>query len=462
MKRYISIIRFSLSLLVLVNFSCNKEWLDEKPSKSLIVPTTIKDFQALLDNNFNATSFNNGQPILGEIGSDNYYITQVGWNNLSSNTQKNAYLWEKDIYKGDPSPDWSTPYTQIFYSNVVLEGINKILETSANRIERNNIHGSALFSRAFAYYNLSQIFAAPYDKNDAQVGHGLPLHLKSDVNDNPMRSSVHETYAQIIKDLTEAVELLPVSPAAKTRPSKPAAFALLAKVYLTMGDYQKAFSYSNSCLELYSNLMDYNLINAALAYPFEMLNAEDIYFSASSNQQILSNNGSNAIVDPVLYQSYNDNDLRKILFFKPSSLGTGFVFKGSYYGAFILYGGIAIDEVILIRGEANARIGNKDAAMQDLNTLLKKRYKSGTFADLIASSSEEALAIVLRERRKELIFRVGTRWTDLRRLNKEGANIVLTRVLNDKTYTLQPNDRRYTLPIPDQEIILSGIQQNER
>ena len=55
------------------------------------------------------------------------------------------------------------------------------------------------------------------------------------------------------------------------------------------------------------------------------------------------------------------------------------------------------------------------------------------------------------------------RWEDLRRLNKEPRfATTLQRVSKGTTYTLAPNDPKYTFPIPDIEITLSGIPQNPR
>jgi hypothetical protein len=100
-------------------------------------------------------------------------------------------------------------------------------------------------------------------------------------------------------------------------------------------------------------------------------------------------------------------------------------------------------------------------ALSDLNTLLVKRWTNGNFTPFTASSALEAQDTILEERRKELAFR-GLRWTDLRRLNKEGANITLTRLLFGQTYHLSPNSPYYVLPIPPDVIALSGIQQNQR
>ena len=116
----------------------------------------------------------------------------------------------------------------------------------------------------------------------------------------------------------------------------------------------------------------------------------------------------------------------------------------------------------LIRAEAAARAGLKDSALADLNRLLSTRWKTGTFVPYAAGSADQALDIILAERRKELIMR-GTRWFDLRRLNKEPRFAkTLVRIQNSTTYTLSPNDNRYTFLIPAQVIALTGMQQNTR
>jgi hypothetical protein len=158
---------------------------------------------------------------------------------------------------------------------------------------------------------------------------------------------------------------------------------------------------------------------------------------------------------------YEENDLRKTLFFT-DILGYP-IFVGSYeFKQYALFDGLATDEVYLIRAESNARLNNKDLALQDLNKLLRNRYKTGTYVDKVAVNSEEVLRQIIEERRKELCFR-GTRWSDLRRLNKDPRfATTIKRVVDGNTYVLPPNDIRYTLPIPDNEIQLSGIQQNNR
>ncbi len=167
--------------------------------------------------------------------------------------------------------------------------------------------------------------------------------------------------------------------------------------------------------------------------------------------------------DSVLYNSYNVNDLRKTVFFKAGSTSGTYFFRGQYSSSTYEFIGIAVDEMYLTRAECYARLGNTGAAMNDLNTLMIKRWKNTVpYPTFTATNADDALIQILTERRKELLVR-GIRWTDLRRLNQDSRFAkTLTRVLNGVTYTLPPNDPRYTLLIPLDEIQLQGEPQNPR
>ncbi len=119
----------------------------------------------------------------------------------------------------------------------------------------------------------------------------------------------------------------------------------------------------------------------------------------------------------------------------------------------------------LIRADLYARAGNIAAALQDLNTLLAARYQTGTFTPYQATSlsADQALALIISERRKELCYRNELRWADLKRLISDSRfAITLTRNLAGTTYTLAPGDKRYTFLIPISVVQITGIPQNER
>ncbi|MGY0036939.1 RagB/SusD family nutrient uptake outer membrane protein [Pedobacter sp. NJ-S-72] len=128
----------------------------------------------------------------------------------------------------------------------------------------------------------------------------------------------------------------------------------------------------------------------------------------------------------------------------------------------LFFDGLAVDELYLIRAEAYARVGNAASAINDLNVLLKSRWSTGKYVDIVATTADDALLKVITERRKELTMR-GLRWSDLRRLNKDSKfSKTLSRTAQGITYTLPPNDLRYTLLIPQEVISNSPIAQNPR
>jgi tetratricopeptide (TPR) repeat protein len=452
------IILFVLASLVF--FSCKKTWMEEKSNKSLDLPTTLKDFQSLLDY---SAFMNDGHPVTGEESADNYYITNSMYGAFVP-TKRNIYTWNKDIWiEGSvDQASWFNPYRQVLYSNVVLDDIDNVAVEDIGTPAWNNVKGSAHFFRGDAFFNVAQVFTKPY-KAGSTDELGIPLRLSADPNMKSVRAGLQETYQQILSDLHTAANMLPVVPLYKTRPSKPAAYALLSRVYLVMQDYSKAFAYADSCLKLYDSLLDYNTLNAGLAYPIPGLNKE-VIFQATITNDLYANT---VIIDTNLYKSYKLNDLRQKVFFKTNTVNGGMRFVGTYTGGstsaanLYFFAGIATDEVYLTRAECYARAGKVTEAMNDLNTLMIKRWKTGTFVPFTATTTSEALSVILEERRKETLFR-GMRWLDLRRLNAEGANITLIRVVDNQTYTLEPNSPRYALPLPPDAISLTGMPQNER
>lgn len=447
-----------IGLVSILNFSCTK-YLDKVPDKSLTIPSTLHDLKALL--NDEAMTLNS--PAFGDFSCDDWNISFITFQSLPPQV-RNAYTWQSDIFEGASSFGWNSSYYHIYVANIVLENITKVsadITDLSVKPEYKEIKGRAFFLRAFSYYNLSQLFIVPYDSTTSNTDLGLPLRLHSDPNQKVKRSSVEATYRQMIEDAIQAKDLLgaTVNKSTPNIPSKAAAFALLSRIYLNMGNYQKAGVYADSSLSLYSVLIDYNILDTTkrLIFP-RPTNGEVLYMATEGNYF----SPYLRFVDSSLYKSYSSEDLRKTIFFNKNEGAEGSYFRGSYSGTYYLFCGLATNELYLIRAECNARMGKIESAMNDLNTLLKKRYRAGSFNKRTATNVTDALTIILAERRKELIFR-GIRWSDLRRLNKSSRfEKTLVRKLRGQTYTLPPNDAKYTFPIPQDEISLGGIQQNER
>jgi starch-binding outer membrane protein, SusD/RagB family len=462
MKSLYFIRLFLILLLVgLAAGGCRKTFLAQKPSTNLLVPNSLTVLQELLDNSL----VMNVTPALGEVSADNYYLLYATWEALDIK-ENNAYIWAPDLYDGQGLvSDWDIPYQQVFYANTVLQALPGIQPDSTDQAEWNMLEGWALFCRAYAFFNIAELFAQPYDSLTAATDLGIPIRLSPDINVKTTRSSLQASYVQILSDLQEAEGFLPAAIPAENlnRPSRLAAQALFARIYLSVGDYKDAGLYADSVLQTYSFLLDYNTVSPGII-PIGDTMPEILYQSnlpQPGNGNTLEGLICNGcIIDSNLLSSYAPNDLRPSVYYFQQGSGL-FTLKGSYSGTLFPFSGLATDELYLIRAECSARAGDTTSALNDLNSLLAHRWVTGTFTPYPIQSAAEALDTILVERRKELAFR-GIRWSDLRRLNKEGWNITLTRDLNGQIYTLAPNSELYTLPIPPDVIEFSGIQNNPR
>lgn len=459
-------VKLAICILFFFCISCEKkdEFLKKKPSTHLVVPTTLSDFTRLFDNlKMNVTG------ILGSVSADEYYLANSeSWEAMNIVYERNGYIWAPDIFQGMKIvDDWNLLYEQILCANIVLEGLEKISVDVGNEDEHRRIKGHALFIRGHALFNLSQVFAEPFDANTAKDRLGLPIRLESDVSVDSHRATLQQTYDRLLIDLTDAASLLPhkVPGDDRNRPYKVAAHALLARVYLSMRNYDLALKYAEEALSYYSSLMSYSSLHPTSLFPIGILNPETVYYGKQSDgvSRMLGTfrPAPNTLVNAELYSMYDDNDLRKTILFTISSIHKKPVFKATYDGTTGTFGGIATDEIFLIKAECQIRLKDFQDGLATLNQLLITRWKKDTFVDVTASNRDDALAIVLRERRKELPLR-GLRWQDLRRLNKEGANITLTRTLKGKIYTLHPNSSFYVMPIPPDEMRFGLLVDNDR
>lgn len=458
MKKY-NYNQLLFSFLCLFCTSCSK-FLDASPDKQLTTPNTIQDLRAILD--FNGL-MNADYSSYGAIASDNYYTPDVVYYSLNDIASKNDYAWGLIEESTDQHHnDWLQNYKRIFNVNVVLNKIDKIGLQGASISEREIIKGEALFYRALTLFNLSQVYALPYNPSSAKTTPGIPLKLTADINEVITRPDLQSVYQQIISDLDEASSLLPVSNFNLLRPNKLAALGLLANVYLVMQQFDKALFCANSYLNFRSELIDYNTISQNSGNPFVLFNKEVAWHADLAYNQLVAT--SRCKVDSIFFRSFDENDLRKYIYFQNSN---PVVFKGYYNGQWQgttrYFCGIATDEIYLIKAECQARKGEIRDAMVVLDLLLQNRYKKNGYIPFTATTEIEALNIILEHRRKELCFRGALRWMDIRRLNQYPySESTLTRKVNGVLYKLKPGDLHFAFLIPQNVIDNSGIEQNKR
>jgi hypothetical protein len=143
---------------------------------------------------------------------------------------------------------WIGQWQAVNRANQVITNVPNIdMDTTL----RTRLVAEAKMLRAYFYFNLVRIYG------------GVPIYdgLPADGNYLKARNTSDEVYAFIVKDLTEAAQVLPqtYSAADLGRVTKGGALGLLSKVYLYMKDYQKAYDTSNQVIALgYSLDPDFN------------------------------------------------------------------------------------------------------------------------------------------------------------------------------------------------------------
>lgn len=443
-------LNYILLIIIGVGLQGCEKFLDERSQSNLRIPSKVSDFQSLLDNyaTMNYMDLSSAEMVAGD-----FYLTDADWASRTEQ-ERRLYLWETSNVLGATSNDWVNMYNMVYRANTVIEGSDEVNGLQQNA-DWNNVLGQGYYYRAKSFLQLLGSYALAYDEGEDQPG--IPIRLDSDFNKKSVRSSVKQGYGQVVADLKKAINLLAATPVHVMRPGKPAAHALLARTYLMMRKYEQAGLYADSCLQVKADLIDYNTLNQGLTNPFVMFHPEIIHYTRFQTPSSLNN--TRAKISMELINSYADGDLRKTVLYRLTN--GAYAYRGSYSGEAIPFGGLATDEVYLIRAESLARANRVGEAMADLNRLLKTRWdKNKVYVPLAANNAAAALALVLAERRKELVMR-GLRWGDIKRLNREGAGISLTRTINGVNYELKANSLRFANPIPEKVIEVSGMAQNK-
>jgi starch-binding outer membrane protein, SusD/RagB family len=398
---------------------------------------------------------------------------------------------------------WPKCYQIIGAANQAIAGAESV---KADPTAKNRIVAQAYFARAFVYFHLVRQFGAiPYLSEPV-----TDIQAASTISKTP----VDKVYANIINDLEFAKKWLPNTQVSRAIPAKSAASAFLADVYLTMGDYQKAYAEAK---EIISNEQTYNLgLESDFQNLFDVTKIDAskeplfvIDFIGQSNgdqgrdyqaaftgiradQQYGYGGGWSVSVPSIgVYNAWDGRDYRKAV-----SLDTTGVFKGkvepftkftNFFSAGVNRPHIAkytrkagpaangngrntnsnyimmrYAEVLLIAAEALNEISPGSAEAASYINRVRARARSGATgstpknfpANVAAGMSKEAFtAMVLEERKWELAFEF-KRWYDIaRRKLADGPNGVFSASgLEGAKPKFQPN-RDYLFPLPANELV---------
>lgn len=413
---------------------------------------------------------------------------------------------------------WSNEYKKIYIANTILDYIPEVAGTDA---EKKRLSGDAHLMRAYSHFILTSTYGLPYKADGSNSDDlGTILQKFPSLTNYVDRSTLEECYTFILEDLEAAEEELadidlavaPVGNIAQWRASAPAVYGLMAKVYLTMGNYEQAQIYAQKALDNngVAELVDFNtemtyaneFVNdtasiyktegeatfVEIKYPmtknsdFEIYDWKESYFRRNVDLPQAWLVPSDGLVAAYgANKTDREYDLRWKYFFVDNYSYSNAAFRGSgegddfipadsiaaYQGLDII--GPSVPEMYLIKAECQARIGSYSNAQTTINELRAKRISADAPAnirDLSFSSKEDAIQKILDERRREMPF--FARWYDLKRLAANGEfGYIPTTIERDffevsgaavsttpETYTFSPQAdyKKFAYPIPKKDI----------
>ncbi|WP_281616388.1 RagB/SusD family nutrient uptake outer membrane protein [Flammeovirga sp. SubArs3] len=351
---------------------------------------------------------------------------------------------------------WAVGYKVIYDANMIIHNTPNI--PKATESEKAELIAQAKALRAYCYLHLIQMYADSYHK--APEGDGVILRtIPAAAEDEDFgRASTQEVYDQIIEDLSYAVENMTESDY-KGFLDQRGAQALLARTYLLTENWEKASEYAEQAYtglslmtveEMWGGFMLFDNNPEAIFYLDYTRTDNNIYLSLPSFYW--PEYGYSSIrADEVFLDKFDDADIRKgfFTFYEPIDADNYLILKFGHNEALGNAHMIKIraSEMYLIKAEAEAELGNDEAAIEAVYEVMK-RANGGAVKP--TASGEELVNVILEERRREL-FGEGFRWFDIKRRNqafvREGQHWA--------KWNFGPEDNDYyrlTFPIPQGEI----------
>lgn len=405
-NKYIGLSILGLSMTLV---SCN-DFLDKNPDQRMEL-SSPEECSKLLVTAYPETNAN----YLLEMYSDNTdYNDKTGWTEFNK-FQGQAYRWEDITETTDyesPKYLWTTHYSAVATANQVLDFIDKQENQKAYTSQK----GEALLCRAFAMFQMANVFCMAYDKTTASQYMGLPYpkHVDETINKKYDRGTLEELYKNIETDLLEGLRLVGneyTQPKYHFTPSAAAAFA--ERFYLYYQQYDKAVAYANTVLGTTpaASLRDWstwskmsyngqiqqnafvsssNKANLLLQVVYSMWGAIGGPFPATGNSY--SHNKLIAERETLLSRGlwgssnenlsfvclYNTQVTSKYMMIKIPYAFEYYDIQANTGAPHTVYAVFTTDISLIERAEAYALMGENEKAMADINTLLSAFSSTGT------------------------------------------------------------------------------------
>src|SRR5690606_1458600 len=236
-----------LVLLLLAGSGCKKDYLQLTPPASQTpenIFATTKNAMATI-NGIHRVLYVQwyGRQSEGGLSGNMLYMEVLGEDFVMTH---NANGWFTSEYRWLGHRNESSSMVRynygFFYS--IIGNCNMIIANIDNAVgpeeERRIIRGGAYAYRAWAYFNLVQLFGERYEKGAANNTMGVSLVLEPKTGSLP-RNTVEEVYTQVNLDLDEAITLLSgINRPAKSFMGANVAKRIKARVALTQQNWELA------------------------------------------------------------------------------------------------------------------------------------------------------------------------------------------------------------------------------
>lgn len=337
--------------------------------------------------------------------------------------------YDADIYNYRSSSDAGTgdvyfeAYKAIQRANLALENMDKVSAAGKNRFE-----GEAKFIRAVSHFELVKLFAQPYGYSSGNTQPGIVIRTTSSFNNSTPRNTVAEVYTQILTDLNAASSLLPSANGVLA--NKWAARGYLAKVYFQMNKFDSAYKYANDVILNSGATFDNTAafvtnrfgITATTETVFGLVQdlVSGARFGTLRNALDATNmfNLNLPLTPAAFTEGSVANDKRSAWYYDAS--GVKRVKK--YFQERLSLPVVYITELKLIRAESAAELNtNLATAITDVNDIINRAYTVP--APLPGGSSAAVILAKVRDQRKlEMVYELGDRLQQIKRIGAKGEN----------------------------------------
>ncbi len=423
-----TIYNIAIALLVVGGLSSCDSELDQIPFDALANENayiTAADFENAARGIYNTLA--NGAMYGGSDGGGMLDAPDVLSDNVTFSTdgrqsRKILHNWNYSPSQGPSMYGlYASAYQMIYRANLLIEK-----SEGFNGANKDKVVAEAKALRALGHLNAASFFAQiPTQSGDANGSLGIAYMTIADSKAAPARETVGTVYTNIAQDLVDAVPFIDAA-AVPGRLNKDAVNILLSRVYLYMGENQKAIdAASNVAMQVESRddvvkIWEDATKNGVAFYipidPTVLTNLVGVTWSQGG----LTNLIPEYVVSLDFYNEFSSDDIRKDAYTMQAANNQ----KGHSYNAIKKYfkratGGAAGElDIKILRAaeakmniaEAQFKLGNETAARTALDAVRTKRY-------LTPPSGETGTALqdaIRLERRLEFGFEY-QRFFDLKR-----------------------------------------------